>query len=148
MTETTRFVSRPISPNQVIFVRSTPLFKYHMKTFIFIGSFVCQISCDTLTPLLINAAYIDLTVKTPEAFKPQINSSFSYSKLTCCKEATIRCQFVKFTPTGFLRKEIFSTGELITVAIESCFLLTILNNVRNLTLRGLLPSQIYPKSGL
>jgi hypothetical protein len=36
----------------------------------------------------------------------------------------------------------FSKGELITIAIESCFLLTILNNAGNLSLRGLLPSQV------
>jgi hypothetical protein len=126
MADTTSFVSRPISPNQVIFI----------------GSFVCQISYDTLTPLLINAAYIDLTVKIPEAFKPHTNTSLSYDKLTYCKEATIRFQFDKFASTRFLRKEMFSKGELITVAIESCFLLTILNSAGNLSLRGLLLSQV------
>jgi hypothetical protein len=113
-----------------------------MKTFNFIGSFVCQISCDTLTPLLINAAYIDLIVKIPEAFKPHTNTSLSCDKLTCCKEVTIRFQFDKFAPTRFLQKEMFSKEKLITVAIESCFLLTILNNTGNLSLRGLLPSQV------
>jgi hypothetical protein len=113
-----------------------------MKTFIFIDSFVCQISCDTLTPLLINAAYIDLNVKAPEAFKPHTNTYLSCSKLTCCNEATIRSQFVKFAPTKFLLKEIFSKGKLMTVAIVSCFLFTILNNPENLSLRGLLPSQV------
>jgi hypothetical protein len=114
-----------------------------MKTFIFIDSFVCQISCDTLTSLLINAAYIDLIVKAPETFKTHKNTSLSCSKLTCCKEATIRSQLVKFAPTKFLLKEIlFSKGELMTVAIVSRFLLTILNNPGNLSLRGLLPSQV------
>jgi len=75
-------------------VRITPLFKYHMKILIFIGSFVCQTSSDTLTSLLIKAAYIDLTEKTPEAIKPHIKTSLSSVKLTCCTEATIRFQFV------------------------------------------------------
>jgi hypothetical protein len=67
-----------------------------MSTLIFMGSFVCQISSDTLTLLLINAAYIDLAVKGPEAFKPHANTSLSYVKLTCCKEATMWFQFIKF----------------------------------------------------
>lgn len=131
-------------------VRITSLFKYHIKILIFIGNFVCQTSCDTLTPLLINASYIDLTVKVPDALKPQTNTSRSWSKLTCCKEATIRCQFIKFLPTKFLRKEIFSKGELKTVAMESCFLLTMLNNAgRKLILKRFVAQpSVNPKSSL
>jgi hypothetical protein len=100
--------------------------------------------------LLINAAYIDLTVKIPEAFKPHTNTSLSYDKLTCCKEATIRFQFDKFAPTRFLRKEMFSKGELITVAIESCFFLTILNKQHRKFIfeRFVAQPSIYPKYGL
>ena len=113
-----------------------------MKILIFIGSFVCQTSSDTLTPLLIKAAYIDLTEKTPEAIKPHIKTSLSSDRLTCCTEATIQFQFVKFCPTKFLLKEIFSTDELKTLATVSCFLLTILNKPGNLNLRALSPSQV------
>jgi hypothetical protein len=42
-------------------VKMTPLFKYHKKTFILIGVLICQISCDTLIPLFVNATYIVLT---------------------------------------------------------------------------------------
>jgi hypothetical protein len=92
--------------------------------------------------LLINAAYMDFTVKLPDAFKPQTKTSLCSTKLTTCKEATILCQTLKFAPTKFRRKEIFSGTELSTCATQSCFLLTILNNEGNLSLSGLFPNQV------
>jgi hypothetical protein len=124
-------------------VKITPFFRYHKKTLIFIGILICHISCDTLTPLLINAAYMDLTVKLPNVFRPQTKTSLSFSKLISCKEATTLWQSLRFTPTKFQRKEIFSGDELSTCApTESCFLLTMSNNAGNLSLRGLFRNQL------
>ena len=103
---------------------------------------MCHKSCDTLTPLLINAAYMDLTEKLPDECSAQTKASLSSCKFTSCKEATILCQSLRFVPTKFRRKEIFSEDELRTCATESCFLLTILNNAGNLSLRGLFPNQV------
>ena len=119
-----------------------PLFKYHMKIFILIGNLICQISCDTRTPLLINAAYMDLTVNEPEACKPQTKTSLCSSRFNSCIEATILSQARWFAPTKFLRKEIFSGFDSNTFATESCCLLTILNNAGNLSFNGLSPSQV------
>ena len=122
-------------------VKITPFFRYHKNIFIFVGTLICHKSCDTLTPLLINAAYMDLTVKFPDAFRLQTKTSLCSSRLISCKEATILCQAIKFAPTKFRRKEIFSGIVLRTCATDSCFLLTILNNEGNLSLRGLFPNQ-------
>jgi hypothetical protein len=127
---------------RLFLVKIIPFFRYHMKIFIFIETLICQISCDTLIPLLINTTYMDLTVKLPGAFRPQTNTSLSSSKLTSCKEAIILCQFLRFALTKFQRKEIFSEDELRTFATVSCFLLTILNNVGNLSFRGLFLHQL------
>jgi len=112
------------------------------KILIFDGILTCQISCDTLTPLLINAAYIDLTEKVPDELSVQRNLSLSPCKFISCREATILCQSLKFLSTKFRRKEIFKGTVARTVATESCFLLAILNNAGNLSFNGLLPNQV------
>ena len=123
-------------------VRMTPLFKYHKKTFILVGILVCQISCDTLTPLFINAAYIDLTENLPDECIAQTKVSLSPCKYTSCKDATILCQSLKFLPTRLRRKEIFRGTDASTLATESCFLLTMLNNEGNLSFSGWFPNQV------
>ena len=92
-------------------------------------------------PLLINAAYMDFTEKLQDECNVQTKISLSSCKFTC-KELTILCQSLRFAPTKFRRKEIFSGDELSTCATESCFLLTILNNAGNLSFRGLFPTQV------
>jgi hypothetical protein len=53
-------------------VKITPFFRYHKNIFIFVGTLICQISCDIITPLLINAAaYMDLTEKLPDECNAQ-----------------------------------------------------------------------------
>ena len=111
-------------------VRMTPLFKYHKKTFILVGILVCQISCDTQTPLFINAAYIDLTENLPDECIAQT------------KDAIILCQSLKFLPTRLRRKEIFRRTDASTLATESCFLLTMLNNEGNLSFSAWFPNQV------
>jgi len=86
----------------------TPLFKYHIKTFIFIGNFACQISCETRIPLWIRKAYIDLTVNTPFESKDQINLSGCSPKFISTTEATILCQHCKLFPTKDLLKDTFN----------------------------------------
>ena len=123
-------------------VKITPFYRCHKNIFILVGTLMCHKSCDTLTPLLINATYMDLTEKLPDECSAQTKASLSSCKFTSCKEATILCQSLRFAPTKFRRKEIFSADELRTYATESCFLLKILNNAGNLSLRGLFPNQV------
>jgi len=118
-------------------VKITPLFKYHKKIFILDGILICHKSWDNLTPLLINAAYIDFTEKMPDECKDQINLSLSPYKFKSCNEATILSQSHKFLPT-----RLRSGADASTDATESCFLLTILNNAGNLSFNGLFPNQV------
>ena len=117
-------------------VRTTPLFRYHKNIFILVGILICHKSCDTLTPLLINAAYIDFIEYLSDECSPQTKASLSPYKFTSCNEARILCQSLRFVPTRLRWKEMFSGTEAITVATESCFLLTILNNEGNLSFNG------------
>jgi hypothetical protein len=103
------------------------------------GTLIRNISCDTLTLLLINAAYMDLTVKHPDVFKLHTKTSLYSIKLILCKEATILYQFLRFALTKFRQNKIFSGDELSTCRTKS-FLLTILNSEGNLSLRGLSPN--------
>ena len=124
------------------FVRITPLFKYHKNIFIFVGTLICHISCSTLTPFLINAAYIELTEKLPDKCKDQTKTSLSSCKFTSYREATILCQSCRFLPAKLRRKEMFKGTAARTLATEACFLLSILNNEENLVLSGWLSSQV------
>jgi hypothetical protein len=102
-------------------VKITPLFKYHKNIFILEGILICHKSCDTLTPFLISAAYMDLTEKVPDECNPQTNTSFSPYKFIFCKEATIRCQSLRFLPTKLRRKEMFSGTEEVPLPQNPAF---------------------------
>jgi hypothetical protein len=84
-------------------VKITPFFRYPKNIFIFEGTLICHISCDTLTPLLINVAYMELTEKFPDECNAHRKTSLSSCKFTSCKEVTIMCQFLIFIPTKFRR---------------------------------------------
>jgi len=77
-------------------------------------------SCDTVTPLLIIAAYMDLTVKVPDAFKLHTKTSFCSDQVMSYTDAKILCQVLKFAPTKILVKEILNGIDLSTCATESC----------------------------
>jgi hypothetical protein len=131
------------------FVKITPLFRYHKNIFILVGILICHISYDTLTPLLINAVYINLIEKLPDECKAQIKASLSPCKFTSCIEATILSQSLRFLPTKLRRKEMFNGTDASTLATESYFLLTILNNAGNFIFQWLVTQpSVHPKTSL
>jgi hypothetical protein len=77
VTEAATFITFQLRLAKLSLVKITPLFKYHKNTFILEGTLICHKSCDTLTPLFINAAYIDLTEKVPNASNFQTKLSLS-----------------------------------------------------------------------
>ena len=107
---------------------------------------ICQISCEILIPLLIKAAYMDFNEKLPDEYNAQTKMSLSSCKFTSCREFTVLCQSLRFAPTKFRQKEIFGGDELSTYAIESYFLLTILNNAGNISFRGLFSNQVWDQN--
>ena len=129
-------------------VKMTPLFRYHKNILILVVILICHKSCDTLTPLLINAAYKDLTEKLPDECNVQIKTSLSSCKFTSCRDATILCQSLRFRPARLRRKEMFSGTDASIFATESCFLLTMLNNAGNLSLRLTTQPSVHPKTSL
>jgi hypothetical protein len=58
-------------------VKITPFLRYHKKTLILVGILRCQISCETLTPLLINATYMDLIEKLSDECNDHTKVSLS-----------------------------------------------------------------------
>ena len=66
---------------------------------------MCHKSCDTLTPLLINAAYMDLTEKLPDECSAQTKTSLSPVSLHRVKKQQFYANPLGSYPLNFSEKK-------------------------------------------
>ena len=122
------------------FVRTTSLLRYHINIFILRGTFICQISCVALKPLLTRCLYIELTVNAPLLCRFHVKQSIPSFRLICTRLAIRQYHSVNLSPTKALLKETLSGFELSTSATVACFLRTILNKLGNWSFSFWLPN--------
>jgi hypothetical protein len=107
-------------------VNATPLIKYQINFFTFMGNLSFQMIWLWGIPLgTTNTLYIEWIVNFPSCCTTHLNLYFWPVSWTSLSIATIVCQAIRLLPTKYRLKETFNESVLSTYATVALFFLTI-----------------------